>query len=176
MTLRRPLLAFLLTVGFALVADQASKAMVRSALPAQDSTLLVPGVLYFTHVRNAGAAFGMLPGQRIAFMSVSVIVLLVIAVYFVRQRPQVALVVFGLGLIAAGAAGNLIDRATAGFVTDFLEFAFIDFPVFNIADSSIVIGAGLLIAWLLFAPAKQIETTTPEGVSASSELPVDSPE
>lgn len=161
MTLRRPLLIFVVTLLAVLGLDQFTKSLVRAYLPLQDSRLLLPGLLYLTHVENVGAAFGVFPGQRAVFVAVSLSVVFVIIVYMVRQRPTSPLVVVALGLVCAGALGNLIDRTfaipgwhTTFTVTDFLEFGFIRFPVFNVADSAIVLGVGLLVLWLLFSPTK----------------------
>ncbi len=117
-----------------------------------DFVPLIGSALRLSFVRNAGAAFGLLPGKQPIFMATSLIVLIVVAAYWRRDRPTAWPVVVGLALVTSGAVGNLIDRAVIGSVTDFFDLAAVDFPVFNIADSAIVIGVGLLIAWLLFGP------------------------
>jgi signal peptidase II len=76
-----------------------------------------------------------------------------------KARPSYWPVVVALGLITGGAVGNLIDRAIVGKVTDFLYFAAIDFPVFNIADSALIVGVGILIVWLLFGPEPDAAAT-----------------
>lgn len=134
-------------------ADQATKAAVRAALPTPGASIPVVGdLIKLTFTQNDGAAFGLLPGGRIWFLIVSTIALCVIAGYLIRRRPQSAWLVVALGLVAGGAAGNLIDRAWFGWVTDFIQIPF-DFPVFNVADSSVVVGVGMLVWWLLFGPA-----------------------
>jgi lipoprotein signal peptidase len=125
--LRRPAAVFAGVTSAALLLDQASKQLVR--------TFLSP------------------PGTSVVFMTVSVLVLLAIAVYLVRVRPRHPLLVFALGLVTAGAAGNLIDRAVSGRVTDFIQVPF-DFPVFNLADSAIFVGVAMLVWWVLFGPAE----------------------
>lgn len=150
--IRRPFAALLAIAALTLAFDQATKAVVRNVMPVNASVGVIPGTFYLTHVENVGAAFGLLPGQRVLFMLVSSIVLFVIAVWVYRQRPRSAWVVTALSLIAGGSLGNLIDRAGSGVVTDFFEFGFIEFPVFNIADTAIVVGVTILIAWLMFAP------------------------
>lgn len=150
--IRRPFAALVAIAALTLVLDQASKAVVRAVVPINASIGIIPGAFYLTHVENVGAAFGLLPGQRLLFMLVSSVVLFVIAVWVYRQRPRSVWVVAALSLIAGGSLGNLIDRAGAGVVTDFFEFGFIEFPVFNVADSAIVVGVTILIAWLMFAP------------------------
>lgn len=179
--LNHPARAFWIVATATLLLDQLTKSVVRilwrsqSALlpfdaavakfvsPAYDPYESVPVFgewFMFTHVRNTGAAFGLLPGYRPIFIATSVIVLVVVAAYWRRARPANWLVVIPLGLIAGGAVGNLIDRAVVGRVTDFLHFAVIDFPVFNVADSAIFIGVGILIAWLLFGPQPEDEQRT----------------
>ncbi len=151
--LRRPALVFWTIALATLALDQVTKSVVRASLAVGELRSFVPGVVDLTHVRNVGAAFGLLPGQQPVFIAVSVVVLVVLAGYWRRARPRLSVIVVALSLIAAGAVGNLIDRVLTGRVTDFLSFAFIDFPVFNVADSAIVCGTAVLIAWLLFAPA-----------------------
>lgn len=152
---------FAVTATAIVLIDQLSKAAVRASFDLGRSMAVIPGVLYLTHVRNVGAAFGLLPGQRFVFIGISVFVLLVIGIYLVRQRPSSWSVLLALGLICGGAVGNLIDRVISGQVTDFFELGFFEFPVFNVADSAIFCGACVLVGWLLFSPA---------GADASAEL------
>jgi len=152
--------------------DQATKYLVRTLMaPPGTSIPLLGHWLRLTYVRNAGAAFGMLPGHGVIFMSVSALVLLGVGIYLVRIRPTHPVLVVALGLVTAGAAGNLIDRATSGLVTDFIQIPF-DFPVFNVADSSIFIGVGLLVWWVLFGPAEHgAATGAPSAGAVSGPLP-----
>lgn len=135
-----------------LIADQVTKYLVRAARVPGESSVLIPGVLDLTHVRNAGAAFGLFPGRQPIFIATSAVVMVVIAAYWRRARPTEWPIVAAMGAISAGAIGNLTDRITLGLVTDFLAFSFVDFPVFNIADIGIVVGVGILVLWLLFGP------------------------
>jgi signal peptidase II len=133
--------------------DQAAKYAARTSLePLGRSVPVLGDLVRLTFTRNAGAAFGMLPGGRAAFIVVSIAAVFVIAGYVVRRRPQRPWLVVALGLVAAGAIGNLIDRAFIGWVTDFIQVPF-GFPVFNVADSSVVVGVGMLVWWILFGPA-----------------------
>lgn len=135
------------------IVDQVSKFAVRAELPRPGMSVPVLGdVLRLSFTRNQGAAFGMLSGGRIAFIIVSIAAVCVIAGYLVRRRPERAWIIVALGLIAGGAIGNLIDRAFVGWVTDFIQIPF-NFPVFNVADSSTVVGVAMLVWWLLFGPA-----------------------
>jgi signal peptidase II len=94
----------------------------------------------------------MMPGYRPLFIGVSLCVLVAIGAFVVRRRPERPWVVVALGLVAGGAFGNLIDRVAFGWVTDFIRIPF-DFPVFNVADSAVVVGVAMLVWWLLFGPA-----------------------
>jgi signal peptidase II len=136
-----------------LLVDQLTKLLVRADLsPAGTSVPVIGNLLRLTFTRNEGAAFGMLAGGRALFIPVHIIVLVCIAGYVIRRRPERPWLIVALGLVAGGALGNLVDRAVLGFVTDFIQIPF-DFPVFNIADSAIVVGVAMLVWWLLFGPA-----------------------
>jgi signal peptidase II len=135
-----------------LLVDQITKAIVRAYMQVDQTVGLIPHVIRLTLVRNTGAAFGIFPGRQPVFVITSLLVLFAIAAYWRRARPTQWLVVVALAMIAGGALGNLIDRALIGRVTDFFEFAFIDFPVFNVADMGIVGGVGALMVWVLFGP------------------------
>jgi signal peptidase II len=133
--------------------DQVSKYLVRTYLaPPSGPIDLIGPYLRLNLVHNPGAAFGMLPGNRVIFMTVSVAFLVGVAVYWVRVHPTRRLLVWALALVAAGAGGNLIDRAVFGLVTDFVQVPF-GFPVFNVADTAIVVGVSMLVWWVLFGPA-----------------------
>jgi signal peptidase II len=150
--------------------DQATKAIVRASMPAPGASTPVLGDLVrFTFTRNEGAAFGLLPGGRAAFMVVSIVAVCVIIGYLIRRKPQRAWLVVALGLVAGGAVGNLIDRAFIGWVTDFIQIPF-DFPVFNVADSAVVVGVAMLVWWLLFGP-EPVETAA--GAPADGEASSD---
>ena len=127
---------------FAVAADRLTKAMARaSALPGT----LIPGVLGFRRVRNAGMAFSMLSGH---FWLLTVFTGLLIAgiVFYLLRRPQEPTAVrAGLWLIAGGGLGNLYDRLTMGAVTDFIELKFMRFAIFNVADVCICAGAALVL-------------------------------
>jgi len=128
----------------------------------QQSVRLIPHVLHLTYVRNEGAAFGLFPGRQPVFIVTSFLVLFVIAAFWRRTRPAQWPVVIALGLVAAGAVGNLIDRVVLGYVTDFFEFGFIEFPVFNVADSCIVVGVAILMFWILFGPEESSDADVAE--------------
>lgn len=149
--------------------DQVAKAMVRSAMVEHQSARFVPHLLNLTYVRNEGAAFGLFPGRQPVFMATSLMVLFVIAAFWRRTHPTQWPVVIALGLVTSGAVGNLIDRSLLGYVTDFFEFSFVEFPVFNVADSCIVVGVGILMVWILFGPEDDADPAEVAGGEEASE-------
>jgi signal peptidase II len=141
-----------LIVGAIVCLDQVTKALVQQSLALHESRPLVEGLFSLTHVRNRGAAFGLLseanlPFQAALFSIVSVVALIAIAVYGLRLPPKSVLPRAGLALILAGAIGNLIDRALLGYVIDFVDVYWRShhWPAFNVADSSISVGVVLLL-------------------------------
>ena len=110
----------------------------------------------FTYLENRGAAFGILQDKRILFVILTIAIVLYLLYYFItnlKSNPLVLNIAFSL--IISGALGNFYDRLFQGYVVDFLEFAFVDFPVFNIADIFVTVGCGLLIIYILFHGEKR---------------------
>ncbi len=129
--------------------DQLSKLLAVKLLAPVESVPLWSGVLHLTYVENKGAAFGMLADHRWVFMSISSVAIIAIAIYLYSGKNTSKLYTSSLMLIVSGGIGNMIDRIALGYVVDFIDFALIDFAVFNIADSLVCIGAGLLILSLV---------------------------
>ncbi|OEH84729.1 signal peptidase II [Desulfuribacillus stibiiarsenatis] len=119
------------------------------------------GVFHLTSHRNAGAAFGILQNQRWFFISVTIIVIatVIYIIYKYEGHSDKKLMLYGIALLLGGAIGNLIDRIFIGQVIDFFDFRLINFAIFNIADSAIVIGVGLLFldTWLTYQEDKKKE-------------------
>lgn len=146
---KRRLALFASTIAAILATDQVTKWLVRDAFAIGESRPIVSGVLWLTHVKNTGAAFGMFDGRQWFLIAVAVVVLVTIAWVIVRFRPESLLARTALAMIVAGTCGNLIDRAVSGGVTDFLDLGW--FPVFNVADIFLDVGVALLVWWLLFS-------------------------
>jgi signal peptidase II len=151
------LLEFLLPVVVVGI-DQATKAMVRAAVPVHDSVTIIPGFLDITHALNSGAAFGILNGADFPFKTVIIAViaaaaLIGVGMYAARLAHHQVIARVGLALILGGAAGNLIDRVLAGSVVDFVDVYWRShhFWAFNVADSAISIGVTMLILDMLIA-------------------------
>lgn len=133
--------------------DRASKVLLAAALANGESVTLIKGVLGLELLEggNTGAAFGILQGGT-GFLIVITIVLIIALMYllFCRRFASRWMYISAL-LITAGGAGNLYDRIVYGSVTDFLKFLFINFPVFNLADCYVTVGAVIMVAYLIFS-------------------------
>ena len=151
--------------GLVVILDQATKAIVRATLALHDSVELVPGFLNFTHVRNTGAAFGLLNGVDFPFKTavmttIALTALIAIGLYAVKTAVPQPAAQFGLALVMGGAVGNLIDRVTVGYVVDFVDVYWRGwhFWAFNVADAGITIGASLLILDMIWIDRHVSET------------------
>jgi signal peptidase II len=137
-------------------ADRITKMIVEARVSAMDTIRVIPGFFDIVHSQNRGVAFGILNDSTNELRTMALIVLSIAAVIFVavllwRPNKLDRLSMWGLSLVLAGAAGNLCDRILWGRVTDFLELYIGEYhwPTFNIADTAIVIGSGLLILDML---------------------------
>lgn len=138
---------YILSAFLIIALDQITKIMTVKNFRLGQVKEIIPRILSFTYVKNEGAAFGILQGARFFFIVLTVIVLIGAIYYIVKMHPTSRLEKWALAFIAGGAVGNFIDRAILGFVRDFILLDFIDFPVFNIADCFVCIGAGLYILY-----------------------------
>lgn len=147
---QRNLFELILIVGV-LIVDQVTKFLTEAKLMLGETYPLWDGVFEFANVHNTGAAWGMFAGGRWIFIVITVAACALMAYILVKLRKDIGIVAqICLALLIAGAVGNLIDRVWFGYVRDMLYFSLINFPVFNVADSAVCIGAGLLIADTLF--------------------------
>ncbi|MFH2119697.1 MAG: signal peptidase II [Pseudomonadota bacterium] len=147
---------FLAITFLVMLLDQATKAWIISTMRIYDSFVVIEGFFSITHVRNPGAAFGFLAGapplfRHIFFLAITVAAIALILHYLRVSRIEEPSLVSALALILAGAVGNLIDRIRFGEVVDFLDvyIGSHHWPAFNVADSAITVGAGVLMAVLL---------------------------
>lgn len=115
---------------------------------------VLKGVFSFTYVENRGAAFGILQNHRWVFIILTIIISIGI-IYFLIYESNINIILrISLAMILGGAIGNLIDRIIYGYVVDMLHFTLIDYPVFNVADSFVVIGTILFAIYILFISDK----------------------
>ena len=138
----RSLLLALATALLVFGVDQGTKAIVENSLRVGESVQLVPGLLSLTHIKNDGGAFGILGGSQVLLLLGSAVAVVVV-LWMLLSGPGSRATIYGCGLILGGAAGNLLDRLTAGEVTDYVHFSF--WYIFNVADAAITVGVGLLL-------------------------------
>lgn len=124
------------------LADQFTKFLTREFLPNRGDSFPLDGFFRIHHVHNTGSAFGLFPDQNTALILVAFLGITILALLYRNLRPTTNLLRLSLGLQMGGAAGNLLDRLLLGHVTDFVDIG--PWPVFNVADSSIVSGLVLL--------------------------------
>jgi signal peptidase II len=136
--------------------DQLTKAMVRAMVPLHESITIVPGLMDFTHVRNTGAAFGILnlaefPFKTAVIAVIATAALIGVGIYAASLAHHQLVARIALALIIGGAAGNLLDRIVAGSVVDFVDVYWrsYHFWAFNVADSAISIGVAIMILDML---------------------------
>nr|WP_253297874.1 signal peptidase II [Paenibacillus sp. MSJ-34] len=137
--------------------DQGTKWIIATQMRLGEQRSVIGDFFLITSHRNTGAAFSILEGQRWFFLVITPIVLIGIVWYMQKMKQSGSKMLFlGLSLILGGAVGNFLDRALTGEVVDFLQFNFgnYTFPIFNIADSGIVIGVGLVLLDSLLSAKK----------------------
>lgn len=148
----------ILLIGLVLI-DQYTKLLAIDKLKDSESYVFIEGILNFTYVENPGAAWGSLSGKVNLLMVVTVLLMpLFIYVYFRAEAMRkhckksriLSLLQVNMTFLMAGAIGNFIDRISYGYVVDFIQVRFIDFPVFNIADCYITVGSIVFCIILLF--------------------------
>lgn len=125
-----------------------------------EPTEIIPGVLNFRLILNDGAALGMLDNARWVFLILSTVAIIGVLVFLFWKKPQDKLLLVALTLVTGGGIGNMIDRIWLGYVVDFIDFC--AFPklwmwVFNVADSCVTVGAGILALWMIIDLIKEVK-------------------
>lgn len=133
--------------GLVVFLDQVSKRMVMESMFLGESIPVLGSFFRLTYIHNPGAVFGLRLGGNVAHLIFAGVALIVVAVMWLRLAPGERVASAGLALVLGGAVGNVIDRIRFGAVVDFLDFGFgsLRWWVFNVADASVTVGAGLLI-------------------------------
>lgn len=149
--------------------DQLTKYLTVFYLKPIPTLPIIEDVIHLTYVENPGAAFGMMKDSRWLFMTVSTVAIIGLTVYFFVKKSNSKLENVALCFIIGGGIGNMIDRVALGYVVDMIDFRLIDFAVFNVADSFVCIGAGLLMLYIIRTGVAEIkaeralaEASTPE--------------
>ena len=160
-----------ITAVAALVFDQFTKYYISNNFVMAETKPLIPHVLGITYVYNTGGAWGMLKDQTWLLLSVTIVIMLVCIALLLKFGVKNKLMFWAITLILSGGVGNMIDRIfRGGRVIDFFDLLFMEYPVFNVADCAIVIGAGMLLLYFLIDMIKEskqkrmikIEQTTQE--------------
>jgi signal peptidase II len=138
--------------------DRWTKRLVAARIAMYSHVQIIPGFFRLTHTENTGAAFSLFADspshwKTALLIGFSVLAMVIVAVLLWKQSRALSITGIALSLILGGAVGNLWDRVASGRVVDFLLFYIkhYQWPVFNLADSSIVIGASLLVLEILFS-------------------------
>ena len=145
----RLLVAYFLISALLVGLDQWSKYLTVQNISLGETKEFIPGFLSLTHLRNTGAAWSLLEGKMIFFYVITVIVSVVIIYLLIKNYKKSIWYSVGLSFVLAGAIGNFIDRVRLGYVVDMLQTDFMNFPIFNVADSTLVVGVICLFIYLI---------------------------
>ncbi|OYS45329.1 signal peptidase II [Lactobacillus taiwanensis] len=136
------------------IADQVLKSYIVSNFKIGEEKTVIPGILSFTYLQNDGAAWNIFSGQIVLFYLISIAAIAVVIYYLFNPRYKNGLFDTGLALVLGGIIGNFIDRLHLKYVIDMLQLDFINFNIFNVADSAITIGIILVFIYLIFISEK----------------------
>lgn len=140
---------FWLTAIIAFFLDRYTKHLVSSRISLGETYPIIQDFFHITYIKNPGAAFGLLADMRWLFIILTLVIMGVLVYLVYTTAHNRPFLLFTLGIVAGGALGNLMDRIQGGLVIDFLDFRGIWPYIFNVADSFIVVGVGLLAVQLL---------------------------
>ena len=129
--------------------DQITKYLAEAQLTGGKIVTFIPGVVQFRYARNTGMAFSLFSGARWFFVALTVVVCAGVLWYMFKDKCHSLWMYWSLGVVVSGGLGNLIDRVRFGYVVDFIEPTFMNFAVFNIADSAVTLGAISLVIYLV---------------------------
>lgn len=141
---------WIIIIAAGVVIDQVTKYVISHAYEIGETHVLIKGFLNFTYIRNEGAAWGIFSNSRWVFIVITAVMLVLMPLVLYKYRKLHFLFGLSLSLIISGAIGNMIDRVFLGSVVDFIQAAFIDFPIFNVADCCVTVGAVLMFIYLVF--------------------------
>jgi lipoprotein signal peptidase len=141
-------LIYWLLCAILVIGDQGLKYYVTSNIAPMSVHEFIPGILSITHITNTGAAWSMLEGKMMFFYLITIIAVVVLVYLFIKAAKTEYMYRFALIFLLAGTIGNAIDRFTRHFVVDMFNLDFMNFPIFNLADTYITIGVILIIVSL----------------------------
>lgn len=136
-----------ITAFIAFILDFISKFIIINILNFNDSIMVIKNFFYISLVKNTGGAFSIFAGNTLLLIIISLIILVGIFIYIYKSNIRDKVSLIGFGLLIGGAIGNLFDRIYYGYVIDYLDFKIFGYgyPVFNLADSFVIIGAIMLL-------------------------------
>ena len=149
------LIPFFVGIFIIAILDQAAKLFAAGLLPSVKTIPLIKDVFHLTYVENTGAGFGVFKDFTWLLTALTILVILAVVIYYVEKRPKNKWLITALTFMMGGAVGNVIDRVRLGYVIDFFDFTLIDFPVFNVADCFITVGAVIFAIYVLFLSDKK---------------------
>lgn len=139
-----------------LAADFVSKTVVMHSMSIGEKIEFIPRIISFTYIRNKGIAWGMFENARLLFIILTIAIIAVLCIVLAKKKVTHPTGKAAVYLVLSGALGNLIDRIFyPDGVVDFICTEFMDFPIFNIADMAVCIGAALLIVYVIFFDAEK---------------------
>ena len=154
-----------------ILADRLTKYYISVNFVLGESREFINGFINLTYIHNRGGAWGMLYGHTYILIPLTVVIMAVCVFLYIKYGNNSRLLLWAIALVLAGGIGNMIDRVFhGGNVVDFLHFEFFpSFPIFNVADCAIVVGAGLLILYFILDAIKEEKQKRAENLSEQSD-------
>lgn len=149
------LIPFFAGIFIIAILDQAAKLFAAGLLPSVKTIPLIEDVFHLTYVENTGAGFGVFANHTWLLTVMTLLIIIFVVSYVVVKRPKNRVLITALSFMMGGAVGNMIDRIRLGYVIDFFDFTLIDFPVFNVADCFITVGAVIFAVYIIFFSDKK---------------------
>lgn len=163
------LIILLSVIGASILVDQIVKIIISSTMSVGETIPVIKDIFHFTYIRNEGAAFGMLSEHRWVFMIISSVAIVAMCIYLFKFCKERMLTKIGIALVIGGGIGNMIDRIFLGYVVDMIDCRFIDFYVFNVADSCVCVGAGIVFLGVLLDTIKEIKESKAKKLAENNE-------
>lgn len=163
------LIILLSVIGASILVDQIVKIIISSTMSVGETIPVIKDIFHFTYIRNEGAAFGMLSEHRWVFMIISSVAIVAMCIYLFKFCKERMLTKIGIALVIGGGIGNMIDRIFLGYVVDMIDCRFIDFYVFNVADSCVCVGAGIVFLGVLLDTIKEIKESKAKKLNENNE-------
>lgn len=148
-----------------LIADIMTKLIAELNLQGVNTIPIWQNVFHFTYVENRGIAFGMFENARLLFIAVTIIILVILSFLYTKTEFRTKWLKIGTSLIYGGALGNLLERIAKGYVVDFIDFRIINFPVFNVADIAVCVGAAMLVIHFFISEKREMQSDKKEDES-----------